>query len=47
VGNDLSLPISCAEYASVQYEFTLNFYSNPNDPSGLYWKMDLSTFKVK
>ena len=47
VGTDLGLPVCCAEYASVQYQFTLNFYNNPSDPSGLYWKMDLSTFKVK
>ena len=43
VGTDLRLPVSCAEYSSVQYEFTLNYYSNPADPSGLYWKMDMST----
>ena len=47
VGTDLSLPVSCAEYASVQYQFTLVFYDNPGDPSGLYWKMDPDTFKVK
>jgi hypothetical protein len=47
VGTDLSLPVSCAEYASVQYGFTLDYYSNPADPSGLYWKMDKSTLVVR
>lgn len=47
INNDLSLPISCAEYSGFQFEFTLNYYSNPADPSGLYWKMDMSTLKVK
>ncbi|OQY41951.1 MAG: hypothetical protein B6240_14525 [Desulfobacteraceae bacterium 4572_87] len=47
VGTDLSLPISCAEYSNVQYGFTLQYYSNPADPSGLYWKMDMGTLVVK
>ena len=45
IGSDLSLPICCAEYNGVKYGFTLNFYANPDDPSGLYWKMDSSTLK--
>ena len=44
---DLSIPISCGAYNGVQYGFTLRFYSNPYDPSGLYWKMDIGTFEVK
>ena len=47
VGSGLDLSVSCAEYSSVQYAFTLKFYSNPADPSGLYWKMDMSTLKTK
>ena len=47
VGSDLSLPVSCAEYSGVQYEFTLNYYSLPGGPSGLYWKMDMGTLKTK
>ena len=47
VETDLSLPVSCAEYSNVQYEFILNFYRNPVDLSGLYWKMDMSTLKKK
>ncbi len=42
VPDDLSLPISCAEYAGAKYAFTLEFYPNPNDPLGLYWKLDLA-----
>ena len=47
VGNDLSLPISCAEHSDTRYGFTLRYYNNPYDPSGLYWKMDKSTLLVK
>ena len=47
VGSDASLPISCAEYLGTKYQFTLDLYSNPDIPSGLYWKMDSSTLKVK
>ncbi|MFH0996934.1 MAG: S8 family serine peptidase [Pseudomonadota bacterium] len=41
LGNDLSMKI-CVEYQAVQYEFKLNFIQ---DGSGLFWKMDTSTFK--
>lgn len=47
IGSDLSMPIPCAAYNGVQYGFTLKFYNNSYDPSGLYWKMDMSTLKVK
>jgi len=47
IGPDLSMPISCAAYNGTQYGFTLTFYNNPYDPSGLYWKMDMSTLEVK
>ena len=47
VGSDLSIPISCVAYNGVQYGFTLRFYNNPYDQSGLYWKMDIGTFEVK
>jgi len=38
VGDDLTLPIACAEYKSVKYTFDLNYDSD------LYWKMNLNTF---
>lgn len=47
IGSDLSIPISCAEYNGTQYGFTLLFYPNLYDPSGLYWRMDMSTLEVK
>jgi len=47
IGSDLSMPFSCAAYNGTQYGFTLRFYHNPYDPSGLYWKMDMSTLMVK
>jgi len=31
----------------VQYGFTLRFYNNQYDPSGLYWKVDMNTLVVK
>ena len=47
IDSDLSMPIPCAAYNGVQYGFTLKFYNNPYDPSGYYWKMDMSTLVVK
>ena len=46
-GSDLSMPMSCVSYNGAQYGFTLRFYNNPYDPSGYYWKMDMSTLVVK
>ncbi len=43
--NDLSLIIPCLQYSGVAYEFTLDYYENPDDPLGHYWKMDASTLK--
>jgi hypothetical protein len=47
IATDLSMPLSCVAYNGVQYAFTLRFYNNSNDPSGLYWKMDMSTLVVR
>lgn len=44
VSDDLALDM-CATYQNVRYGFVMNFYTNPSDSSGLYWKMDTSTFK--
>ena len=46
-GSDLSMPMDCVSYNGTQYGFTLRFYNNPYDPSGYYWKMDISTLVVK
>ena len=47
IGGDLSMPIPCAAHNGTQYGFTLDFYNNHYDPSGYYWKMDMSTLEVK
>ena len=47
ISTDLSMPIECVSYNGIQYGFSLRFYNNPYDPSGLYWKMDMSTLDVK
>ena len=47
IGNDLSMTISCAEYGVTKYGFTLRYYPNSTDPSGIYWQMDRSTLEVK
>jgi cysteinyl-tRNA synthetase len=47
IGTDLSIPIPCTVYNGTRFGFTLDFYPNPYDPPGLYWKMDLSTLVVK
>lgn len=47
MGTDLSMPISCVNYSGMQYGFTLDLHHNPYDPSGYYWKMDMSTLTVK
>jgi DNA-binding beta-propeller fold protein YncE len=45
--SDLSMPMDCVSYNGTQYGFTMRFYENPYDPSGYYWKMDMSTLVVK
>ncbi|MCP4681965.1 MAG: hypothetical protein GY864_06515 [Desulfobacterales bacterium] len=43
VDSNLSFTIPCADYNGIQYSFELDFYNNPDDPSGLYWELDLNT----
>ena len=43
VGADLGIQVPCAEYNGNQYGFTLDFYYNPDDPSGYYWKLVMAT----
>ena len=47
IDSNLNMSVPCVAYNGVQYGFTLNFYNNPDDPSGYYWKMDMSTLVVK
>lgn len=42
--NTLKLGIT-AQYLDKYYSFTLKYVPNPDDPAGLYWKMDLDTFR--
>ncbi|MCX5883054.1 MAG: S8 family serine peptidase [Deltaproteobacteria bacterium] len=44
VDNDLAIKICCANYLDYNYSFTLNYTPYPQDPAGLYWKMDTATF---
>lgn len=44
VDDSLALNISCAEYQGVRYGFRLDYSKIADDPFGLYWKMDISTF---
>jgi hypothetical protein len=43
VQDNLALNI-CAEYQSMKYGFTLNYFNNPHGLDGHFWKADTSTF---
>ena len=45
IDNSLFLNMSCTEYSTHKYAFGLDFYPNPHDPDGIFWKMDISSFK--
>lgn len=47
VGEDLVLNAACAQFRGKSYQFSMNFYPNPLDLSGSYWRMDLNTLKEK
>ncbi|MGE0084197.1 MAG: LamG-like jellyroll fold domain-containing protein [Desulfococcaceae bacterium] len=40
---ELNLALS-VEYLDKYYSFTMTYEPNPDDPAGLYWKMDVDTF---
>lgn len=44
VENNLALNFCCAAYQGANYKFTLNYTPYLSDPTGYYWKMDVSTF---
>jgi aminopeptidase S len=44
VENDLALKFCCVTYQGVNYKFNLNYTPYSGDPSGFYWKADVSTF---
>ena len=43
VAGDLSIRVPCAAHYGNPYGFKLNFYHNPDDPSGYYWHLDMAT----
>jgi len=44
VENDLILKLCCATYQGKNFRFNLNYTPYPADPTGYYWKADVSTF---
>ena len=46
VAGDLSIRVPCAEHGGNKYGFTLDFYQNPDDPGGLYWKLVMATLSA-
>jgi hypothetical protein len=44
VKDDLKLNL-CAAYQGKNYAFTMDFYPHPQDSIGLYWKLDVATFR--
>jgi len=47
IGSDMSFTIPCVMVGFVKYEFNLDYYINPADPLGLYWKLDINSLTVK
>jgi len=45
VDDSLLLDLPCVEYGGNNYSFKLDYYPNPNDPAGIYWKMDINSFR--
>lgn len=39
VDDNLALTLPCVEYNGIQYQVGLDFFVNPADPDGLYWKL--------
>ena len=39
IKNDLSLTLNEVDFSGCRYNIDLDVYSNPSDPSGLYWKL--------
>ncbi len=38
VGEDLRMDVSCETNTGDAYTYYLNFFANPNDPTGVYWQ---------
>ncbi len=44
VNEDISLDLFCVWFQGNEYQFTLDYYPNPEDVDGLYFKLDLESF---
>lgn len=44
VENDLAFKLCCVSYQGANYKFNLNYTPYSADPTGYYWKADVSTF---
>ena len=47
VAGNLNIGLPCAAHNGNPYGFALDFYNNPDNPSGYYWEMDKRTFEMK
>ncbi len=43
---DFRITIPWAMFNGVPYELALDYYNNPRDPAGFYWKLDPTTLKA-
>ncbi len=41
ISDNLSIEVDCAKYNNSQFGFKLDFYPNPEDPSGVYFELDV------
>jgi len=47
LGDDLSLTVPWVTYYGLKFGAKLDYYSNPADPGGIYFKVDLNSIKIK
>lgn len=41
----LGLTMTCTEYAGTQFRYHMDLFSDPNDPTGIYWKLDTNSLQ--
>ncbi len=46
VGSDMVMEIPCLQFEGLEYEARLKPHMNPDDPDGLYWKLDSYAVKL-
>lgn len=47
VEDNLVFKAACTNYQGNAYQFIMDFYANPYDLKGLFWKMDITSLKLK